>query len=331
MLEETPAELVTHLTNPNGWWRDTAQQLLVQRQDKSVVPALQHMARTSDSLVGRFHALWTLEGLGALDAGLVREAMADANPRMRIQAIRASETLYKAGDKSFADDYRRLAKDADVDVSLQALLTLNTLKVDGADDVIKATMAANQAWGIQQIGTMLLNPPGRGRGGFGPGVTPEQQALLHAHDLPHRGVRLPLALAGGEEQHPGVPQADLHGVELGLGHGAGVRRVEHVPADLGEQLDLGDHVLGDLPDLVGINHRVIQPGDVVDDLVVGLLHVRGGRDRPALGDLLTQAKTYGGFGMGAMWTSALFLSVIVMLVAVAQLSISGRRSAEVAE
>ena len=30
---------------------------------------------------------------------------------MRIQAIRASETLYKGGDKSFADDYRALAKD----------------------------------------------------------------------------------------------------------------------------------------------------------------------------------------------------------------------------
>lgn len=38
----------------------------------------------------------------------------------------------------------------------------------------------------------------------------------------------------------------------------------------------------------------------------------------ALGDLLTQAKTYGGLGMGAMWTSALFLSVIILLVAVAQ-------------
>lgn len=38
----------------------------------------------------------------------------------------------------------------------------------------------------------------------------------------------------------------------------------------------------------------------------------------ALGDLLTQAKTYGGLGMGAMWTSALFLSVIVLLVTVAQ-------------
>ena len=40
----------------------------------------------------------------------------------------------------------------------------------------------------------------------------------------------------------------------------------------------------------------------------------------ALGDLLTQAKNYGGLGVGAMWTSALFLTVIVVLVATAQFS-----------
>lgn len=39
----------------------------------------------------------------------------------------------------------------------------------------------------------------------------------------------------------------------------------------------------------------------------------------ALGDLLTQAKDYGGLGMGAMWTSALFLTVIVTLVAIEQI------------
>jgi len=39
----------------------------------------------------------------------------------------------------------------------------------------------------------------------------------------------------------------------------------------------------------------------------------------ALGDLLTQDKTHGGMGMGAMWTSAIFLSFIVALVALAQL------------
>ena len=48
----------------------------------------------------------------------------------------------------------------------------------------------------------------------------------------------------------------------------------------------------------------------------------------ALGDLLTQAKTYGGLGMGAMWTSALFLSVIVLLVAVAQIGMNTSRFAQ---
>lgn len=46
----------------------------------------------------------------------------------------------------------------------------------------------------------------------------------------------------------------------------------------------------------------------------------------ALGDLLTQARTYGGLGMGAMWTSALFLSVIVMLVAIAQFGANASRA-----
>jgi uncharacterized membrane-anchored protein len=38
----------------------------------------------------------------------------------------------------------------------------------------------------------------------------------------------------------------------------------------------------------------------------------------ALGDLLTQSTTYGGLGIGPMWTSVLFLAVIVTLVSVAQ-------------
>ena len=68
MYSETPAQLVAHFAHPNGWWRDMAQRLLVLKQDKSVVPALQQMVRSSDNLLARFHAMWTLEGLGALDA-----------------------------------------------------------------------------------------------------------------------------------------------------------------------------------------------------------------------------------------------------------------------
>lgn len=45
----------------------------------------------------------------------------------------------------------------------------------------------------------------------------------------------------------------------------------------------------------------------------------------SLGDLITQARTDGGFGMGTSWTSALFLTVIVLLVALEQYEVAGRR------
>jgi mono/diheme cytochrome c family protein len=184
MFEETPAQLVAHLGHPNGWWRDTAQRLLILRQDKSVVPALQQIVKSSDNLLARFHALWTLEGLDALDAALVRQAMEDGNPRMRVQAIRASETLYKAGDMSLAADYRRLATDPDADVSIQAMLTVNTLKAGDIDTVVASAQAANKGKGVQDIGKWILNPSvfpgGRGGGarGGGPAFTTEQQHAI---------------------------------------------------------------------------------------------------------------------------------------------------------
>jgi mono/diheme cytochrome c family protein len=190
MLSETPAQLIAHLSHPNGWWRDTAQQLLVLHQDRSVVPALQQLVRTSvpaggpgAGLFGRFHALWTLEGLGALDAALVREQMKDANPAMRIQAIRASETLYKAGDRSLAADYKAATRDAEADVVIQAMLTLNLFKVPDLGAVVAAAQAANKARGVQEIGQRLLQPApgltfgGRG-GGRGGALTPELTATL---------------------------------------------------------------------------------------------------------------------------------------------------------
>src|SRR5258708_5621007 len=182
MNDETPAQLLTHLGHPNGWWRDTAQRLLVLKQDKSVVPALRQTLSSSTNLLERFHVLWTLEGLGALDAAAVRTLMADAEPRMRIQAVRASETLYKAGDKSFAEDYKRLARDPSTDVVIQALLTMNKWKVPDAIGVIKAIADSNKARGVQMVATTILNPPaamgfGPGRGG-GPSYTETERAVL---------------------------------------------------------------------------------------------------------------------------------------------------------
>lgn len=51
----------------------------------------------------------------------------------------------------------------------------------------------------------------------------------------------------------------------------------------------------------------------------------------ALGDLLTQAKDYGGLGMGAAGTSSLFLAVIVLLVAIEQVGIGPAKAVRAAE
>ena len=179
MHDESAAQLVAHLGHPNGWWRDTAQQLLVLRQDRTIAPALEQMARATANTFARFHALWTLEGLGALDATLVRDLMTDPDPAVRIQAIRASETLYKQGDRSFGAEYRALTKDADADVVIQAMLTLKLFKVPDLDVVIRSAQAASPARGVRIIGDEILAPasPGRG-GGAGANLPPDVLARL---------------------------------------------------------------------------------------------------------------------------------------------------------
>jgi mono/diheme cytochrome c family protein len=169
MNDESSAQLVAHLGHPNGWWRDTAQQILVLKQDKSVVPLLQERLRTSTNLLEKFHTLWTLEGLESLDAATVRREMQSTEPRMRIQAIRASETLYKGGDRSFAADYRRMASDSDVNVVMQALMTINKWRVPDAAAITRLTADANKAAGVQLVATTYLNPAAGNAGGGGPG------------------------------------------------------------------------------------------------------------------------------------------------------------------
>ena len=82
------------------------------------------------------------------------------DPQIRQQAIRVSETLYKAGDRTLGNDYKNLTKDADVEVVLQAMMTLNTLRVaDAATEVIKATQDANKARGVQLVANSMLWAP----------------------------------------------------------------------------------------------------------------------------------------------------------------------------
>ncbi len=72
LSKDRPEELVAALKNTNMFWRMTAQRLLIERNNKDVVPQL--IALVNDQSVDEIginpaaiHALWTLHGLGALN------------------------------------------------------------------------------------------------------------------------------------------------------------------------------------------------------------------------------------------------------------------------
>ncbi|MDQ3213039.1 MAG: c-type cytochrome [Acidobacteriota bacterium] len=87
----TPAQWVKHLSHPNGWWRQTAQRLLVERTERSVAPELRRLAVSGSDPRARLHALWTLDGLNEIDLATLRPALSDEHHHLRAAAVRLHE------------------------------------------------------------------------------------------------------------------------------------------------------------------------------------------------------------------------------------------------
>ncbi|WP_246146441.1 DUF7133 domain-containing protein [Rubripirellula lacrimiformis] len=126
MLDETPTELVTHLSHPNGWWRSEAQKLIVLHADQTVVPQLEQLARSGDNPLGRLHALWTLEGLDAVNPALLRDCFADPDDRVRSAVIRIAEPLMQS-DRSLDAIIRQAVTDESPEVWIQTLLSITRI------------------------------------------------------------------------------------------------------------------------------------------------------------------------------------------------------------
>ncbi|WP_347156529.1 DUF7133 domain-containing protein [Pontibacter chitinilyticus] len=86
-LPEDPAQLVALLGHPNGWVRDNAQQMLIDRHFIQAIPALRQAAAQTDKPLQAIHALWTLEGLGALQTDEVVALLKQPVWPVRMQAL----------------------------------------------------------------------------------------------------------------------------------------------------------------------------------------------------------------------------------------------------
>lgn len=127
MIEESAVELVAHLNDPNGWWRDTAQQLLVQRNDKSAVPALQQLVAQATDFRTRVQAVWTLAGMGSLDADSVKKALEDSDPYVRNAGLRGAEQYLAKGDAAMLAAVMKKADDTNWQIRRQLAASLGAL------------------------------------------------------------------------------------------------------------------------------------------------------------------------------------------------------------
>ena len=125
----TSNELVRSLSHPDGWHRDVAQRLLIGRNDKATRRALTDMALTGTNPLGRFHALWTLDGLKGNQPDLLLRLVADQNPLVQTTAIRLLEPF--ATDQSVREKLGKQllneAKKATAEQILQMALTAQVL------------------------------------------------------------------------------------------------------------------------------------------------------------------------------------------------------------
>ncbi|MFI5156160.1 MAG: c-type cytochrome [Chitinophagales bacterium] len=150
MLDESGERLLSHFYSPNGWWRDNAQKEIIVRQDKSLVPTLKALAIGNKNATGqqagqlaRIHALWTLEGLGAIDKSVLYKALEDSDAQLRKAAIWIGEIFIRKNDQEFIARLGKLQNDPSPDVLVQLSLSLRTNPSPKAQEIVKYLLANN--------------------------------------------------------------------------------------------------------------------------------------------------------------------------------------------
>ena len=149
---ESSAELLSGLSGGTQYGRLRAQRLIVEGKKADLAPALRDLVVKSSADVAAIHALWSLHGLGELDAATHQAALLSASPELRRNAIRAlgadaaaQKLFYGAGvvaDKAPATRLAALVKLADFPTSPEVQTLVRQL---AADPAVKSDEWLNEA------------------------------------------------------------------------------------------------------------------------------------------------------------------------------------------
>lgn len=191
---DTPG-LVAALDSPNGWQRDTAQRLLVERADPRAVEPLRQLVLAGTRPLARLHALGALAGLNRLTPDLLARALEDEHPGVREFAVLNTEPFLREpasgpGSKRFdrqalealAAAVLRRVDDPDLRVRYQTAFTLGEWpdpRAAGALARLAARDGANPDMAVAILSSAAAQPGAVLEALLAPAATaPEAGALI---------------------------------------------------------------------------------------------------------------------------------------------------------
>ncbi len=147
LSEASWTELAAALHHPNGWWRLTAQRLIVQdgAEDADAIALTRAALLEGATGLGRMHALWTLQGLEALDQEVLLVGLADSDERVVRAAMRCAEEKLSTGDHALLKPIQARAPFASRRLQRQMFFSLGHAQAASTDQLMADWMVADAA------------------------------------------------------------------------------------------------------------------------------------------------------------------------------------------
>jgi putative membrane-bound dehydrogenase-like protein len=167
-------EVLEMLKSENGWNRQMAFRLLLEKEDKSTIPVLTEYAQKSNQAATRVLALWLLHSLHGLDKNILLKELKDEIPGVREQAVLLSASKITE-DSTLKQAIVSTCTDSSERVRFESALALGTL----SGQKISGTLAklviqdGNDRW----MRAAVLSGVGNRMGAFLTAIQQQKEAI----------------------------------------------------------------------------------------------------------------------------------------------------------
>jgi mono/diheme cytochrome c family protein/glucose/arabinose dehydrogenase len=140
---ESDAALVQRLSHPDGWHRDMAQRLLVERGNPNTATLLEAVLQSNAPELAKFHALWTLEGINKINEKHFLKLLENPSALLHNTALRILEqkaSLEPTTKAELEQLMLAIVEKADPKRALQFALSAGVLTEAGQYKVLTTTL-----------------------------------------------------------------------------------------------------------------------------------------------------------------------------------------------